>query len=433
MALPSRAAWASSTPCGGGRSCREGHAGHRPRGLPTAFVAASRARQRATWPLAAGDGAAYHAAANRHIVARRHEISRRKKEARRQARDRDRERNLRLRHLFSEEKRGTQSHDQEGGAGAGDAGPPMFAVKVVACPTLRAELKMTGREKRGRMFVERPASFPSSSCEEAAAAPAEEPATSLKALRQTIHEFFRRLKKSTYLLSARLPELDEEGNVLTRAEGAADDADAPTWPLESDEDVTAAFLRAEDHFLSHRANNETSALRRPTLVLHVTKDPHAPPPPPTPPYLVGMADPAASPSVTMLSFYSFPPDGGVADPEDALARLRRLWRPFGARGRVYVAREGVNAQMAVPTNVLDRFLACCTRTAAEGGELSDVLGRHMENGMNVDPIPVAMDEFQRDPPFKNLHLRVRRHQDCFPCCVVCHLQRDVTSQRVQNL
>ena len=60
----------------------------------------------------------------------------------------------------------------------------------------------------------------------------------------------------------------------------------------------------------------------------------------------------------MLSFYSFP-QGGIVDPEVTAETLRRTFRPFRALGRVYVATEGINAQMAIPTNVLSNFLNCC--------------------------------------------------------------------------
>lgn len=382
-----------------------------------------------------GGGAAYHAAANRRIVERRIEVSRKKREARQKALDADRERNLRLRTLFTEAHDGAKEKD---GSGMTTIPPPMFAVKVVACPTLRSELKMNGREKRGRMFVERPPSSSSSSSSRLGdndgnddgydyerqvgewqgddADAAEHACKSLGALRRTVHQFFRRLRKSTYVLSASLPTLDEGGNVLTHA---YDGKDAPgeedatgTWPLESDDDVRRAFVEAEEFYLHHlgQQNDATSAMKRPTLVLHVTKDPNAPPLPPPPPYLIDMPDPKASDTMTMLSFYSFPPDGGIPDPESTADILRKSWRPFGALGRVYVAREGVNAQMAVPTNVLSNFLDCCTLSDEEGGALSGVLGKYMENGMNIDPTPLGMREFFRDdgdPPFRNLHVRVR--------------------------
>jgi len=373
-----------------------------------------------TSSTSSSSGAAYHASANQQIVARRNEINRQKRQARQKALDKDRERNLKLRNLFMEEKQ-ADNNSSSSSSSSSSTIPPMFAVKVVTCRTLRLELKMNGREKRGRMFVERPSLFSTLQIDdEQLDGDAsddddnnEYACMSLKALKQTIHEFFRRLKKSTYILSASLPILDEDGNVLTSEEGDDDDDDDQNssplgmWRLETDEDVQNAFLQAEQFFQRHQEENESTSMKRPTLVIHVTKDPDAPPPPPPPPYLVGMPDPLTSPTMTMLSFYAFPPNGGISDPESTADQLKRLWRPFRALGRVYVANEGVNAQMSVPTNVLSNFLQCCTVSPEEGGELSHVLGAYMENGINIDPIPVDMEEFQAKPAFKNLHIRVR--------------------------
>jgi predicted sulfurtransferase len=369
------------------------------------YVASKQPDTSSSSSSSSSSGAAYHASANQQIVARRNEINRQKRQVRQKALDKDRERNLKLRNLFHEE---TQ-HQHPSSSNVS----PMFAVKVVTCPTLRSELKMNGREKRGRMFVERPSIFTSkqnydddndgTSDDEN-----EYACMSLKALKQTIHEFFRRLKKSTYILSASLPILDEDGNVLMSEEGD-DSASMGTmmWSLETDEDVQNAFLKAEQFFQRHLEDNEATSMKRPTLVIHVTKDPDAPPPPPPPPYLKDMSDPLTSPTMTMLSFYAFPPDGGISDPESTADQLKRLWRPFRALGRVYVANEGINAQMSVPTNVLSNFLQCCTLTPDEGGMLSHVLGTYMENGINIDPIPIDMTEFRANPAFKNLNIRVR--------------------------
>jgi hypothetical protein len=49
------------------------------------------------------------------------------------------------------------------------------------------------------------------------------------------------------------------------------------------------------------------------------------------------------------------------------------------------AREGVKRQMSVPTNVLSNFMAC-RRAIPE-------LGTWMENGVNVDPKPLSVEEF----------------------------------------
>ena len=169
-------------------------------------------------------------------------MHRQKRQARQKSLDADRERNLKLRQIFRESS--TSS----------DGVPPMFAVKVVTCPTLRSELKMNGREKRGRMFVERPQGEEDSQ---------DYACGSVKALRKTIHEFFRRLKKGQYILSASLPTLDEEGNVLTHDDVSEENHTLfGTLPLESDLDVQRAFAEAQDFFFKHRSMNETTALKR---------------------------------------------------------------------------------------------------------------------------------------------------------------------------
>jgi predicted sulfurtransferase len=113
----------------------------------------------------------------------------------------------------------------------------------------------------------------------------------------------------------------------------------------------------------------------------------------------------------MLSFYAFPPMG-LADPDAFALQLRKRFKPFHALGRVYVAVEGVNAQMSVPTNVVPHFVRCCQSIPN--------FGEYIENGINVDPVPVSRNEQHgADPssddeatvpttPFKNLHIRVRR-------------------------
>jgi hypothetical protein len=117
------------------------------------------------------------------------------------------------------------------------------------------------------------------------------------------------------------------------------------WSIETDEDVVKTFQKADDFY-----SQNDNLLKRPSILIHVSRDPNAPPPPPPPAYLQDMKDPSHSKSMTMLSFYAFPPRG-IENPDDFALSLRKLWRPFHALGRVYVAQEGVNAQMSIPTNV----------------------------------------------------------------------------------
>ena len=118
-----------------------------------------------------------------------------------------------------------------------------------------------------------------------------------------------------------------------------------SWKIDSDDDVIKTFTAADQFF----ADND-GLLKRPSILIHVSKDPNAPAPAPLPEYLNGMEDPQATPAMTMLSFYAFPPNG-IHDADNFALSLRKQWKPFAALGRVYVATEGVNAQMSVPTNV----------------------------------------------------------------------------------
>ena len=279
----------------------------------------------------------------------------------------------------------------------------LYAVKVWVDETLRDELRLNGREKRGRAFLQAGTNS----------------VTTLRGLKDELHAFFRALKKDTFLLTATLPPIVPPPTTTTTPPTSNDDTAAeessttvvqPTvehpmessWTIESDDDVVKTFQWADTFFQQH-----LNQLKRPTIQINVLKDPNAPPPPPTPLYLEGMKDPSTTPTMTMISFYAFPPQG-IPDPEEFAVDLRKKWKPFQALGRVYVAQEGVNAQMSVPTNVLDNFMECC-RSIPE-------LGNYMENDINIDPKPLTLDEFavagvpingQPAAPFRNLHVRVR--------------------------
>ena len=55
---------------------------------------------------------------------------------------------------------------------------------------------------------------------------------------------------------------------------------------------------------------------------------------------------------TTLSFYKYV---HIDDPATLQAELYRVWGGLGCLGRIYVAHEGINAQMNVPTQLWDRF------------------------------------------------------------------------------
>ena len=308
---------------------------------------------------------------NQELVEHRLQVAREKEQSRRLSVQREQERNLRLKSLLQNKNR-TEEY----------AIPELYALKVSVCENLRQELKLSGREKRGRVFVEQSSNA----------------TRSLRALKFELHAFFRALRKSTFLLSAGYPTLAADGSIVSAPNNGT------YWKIESDDDVVRTFRAADEYF-----KEQSQVLKRPSIVIHVEKDPNAPEPPPPKAYLQNLPDPAQSPTMTMLSFYSFPPDG-IADPEDFSVLLRKMWKPFQALGRVYVAQEGVNAQMSVPTTVLDQFMECCRDIPQ--------LGRYMENDINIDPVPLTRDEFSVAgvpaaggkplPPFTALHIRVRR-------------------------
>ena len=117
-------------------------------------------------------------------------------------------------------------------------------------------------------------------------------------------------------------------------------------------------------------------------------------PPATKEYLYNMADPAETETYTLVSFYNFIP---VPEPEieKTVSDLRELWSPFRVVGRVYIATEGINAQMAIPTNILHNFkLACNTCWLLYNIRL------------NTDHT-ITKEEYTNNKPFKGLHIRIR--------------------------
>jgi len=318
---------------------------------------------------------------NAELVAQRLQASREIQQARQLSKQRTTERNQRVREILEKGSSATESTNY--------TVPPLFAVKVSVCDKLRKELKLSGREKRGRVFLEQ----------------SSDAVSSLRALKYELHAFFRALRKDTFLLQAGYPTLVADGAVVTPTDGA----DTQFWNIESDEDVIKTFVAATQFFERQQQQETNNVLKRPSIVIHVKRNPNAPQPPPPPAYLENMANPKDTETMTMLSFYSFPPNG-IEDPEAFAKVLRKKWKPFGALGRVYVATEGTNAQMSIPTNVLQNFMECC--------ESTEELGAYMENGINIDPLPLSMEEFSRagtqaeggavpQPPFRGLHIRVR--------------------------
>ena len=389
---------------------------------------------------------------NQELAMQRMQVSRAKRNARYQSQQRKVHRNYRLKQIIDKEQRQEQQqkHDNvgvgnttmnknleslinatslsetenaNGSTSSGTTSSPaalltssfLYAVKVSVGNVLRQEMKLSGREKRGRVFIENTS-----------------PAVhSIKGLQQELFAFFRSLRKNSFVLSAGYPLLSDDGSVLRPVDeskrGKDDEEDEAQvsanknstlpppqlWNIESDDDVQKTFAAAKEFF-----TNNSNVLKRPSIVIYIQRNPKAPPPPPPPSFLLNLPDPTQSPSMTMLSFYAFPPGEGIANPDQFAMQLQKQWKPFHALGRVYVAKEGVNAQMSVPTNVLSNFVQCCESIPEFA---------YMENGINIDPVPLSMQDFatagtpadgggssdtkeggaSSAPPFRGLHIRVR--------------------------
>jgi predicted sulfurtransferase/predicted O-methyltransferase YrrM len=105
-----------------------------------------------------------------------------------------------------------------------------------------------------------------------------------------------------------------------------------------------------------------------------------------------LINPSDSSSYTMVSFFSFHP---IQNPKEVQDELFALWNPMKALGRVYVAREGINAQMAIPSNIFDYFQV-----------KTKELKYFEESRFNTDP-EMPKDLFLELKPFRNLHIRLR--------------------------
>lgn len=136
-----------------------------------------------------------------------------------------------------------------------------------------------------------------------------------------------------------------------------------------------------------------------TVPLAIEGAPARPPPPPPPlgaeaPELLSSNSPDGPPPYQMVSLYKFFPVGS----SKVLAELlRALWGPRGVLGRAYIAPEGLNAQLAVPSLVLPSLLR----------ELQQIPG--LEEGLQVTlDCSVPFKEYWQDPPFDALHVRPRQ-------------------------
>ncbi|CDF36086.1 unnamed protein product [Chondrus crispus] len=100
----------------------------------------------------------------------------------------------------------------------------------------------------------------------------------------------------------------------------------------------------------------------------------------------------------MISFYKFTT---IENPHVTSEILQKWWSKMGVKGRVYVAREGVNAQLAVPEPVLKDFQDAMNGSWIERGAPlipSEIVGVFL----NTDGIVHQIEQ-----PFEKLHVRPR--------------------------
>jgi len=114
--------------------------------------------------------------------------------------------------------------------------------------------------------------------------------------------------------------------------------------------------------------------------------------------------------VTALSFYKFV---DIEQPEFVVNRSRRVLSALGVKGRVYIAKEGINAQLCVPSNLISCLeLSLADDPSARCDQLAEIaqwanrwVPREIRGAfLNVDR-EVTLD----DTPFVDLRIKVR-HQ-----------------------
>ncbi len=126
-----------------------------------------------------------------------------------------------------------------------------------------------------------------------------------------------------------------------------------------------------------------------------------------------LSKPEAIQKWNILSFYRF---FEVEDPKSFAEMLHALWRPLRVLGRIYVAKEGVNAQMAVQENVLGHFrLATDSVPGLRGVFFNLDRSNGFQRGVvvvdNNKQCSISEEENncgRPSLPFKNLHVRARQ-------------------------
>jgi len=240
-----------------------------------------------------------------------------------------------------------------------------WVFRVYLAPQLRAALRVAASDRKGRIFV-----------------PGTEP--SLELLRKGIWERFSALQRLEgtplhVVLVAHRPdslELVDSDALLKEAWQAK----APLY-LRFDPQISDSMI---EEFRQRPRNTDGVRERQRARML--------------PPFYPAKELDAVDEDIQMLSFYRFVP---IAEPEELASRLRFYLKPLAIRGRIYIAPEGINAQVAVPLRSLD---ALKRLLEAESPYLVELAGVYL----NLDPQLLSAAQFAAQPPFRNLHIRCRQ-------------------------
>ncbi|CAM9524683.1 unnamed protein product [Scytosiphon promiscuus] len=218
-------------------------------------------------------------------------------------------------------------------------------VRAITSSALRGKLRLSGRDKRGRVFL-----------------PKDPPGGSLETL--------NRLLKETFPLG----DFPVALYVKTSFEEGAE----------------RSLLTSDDHLLAAISWAEAQGLGL-NVFLDVHPDYEEEE---APEWLRDVPDPELAEEWEMLSFYRFV---DIDQPEAFANMLQLAWAPLGVRGRVYVASEGINAQMAVPCTSTERFERAVDAVEKLAGVYLNKAERRWTG-----------DEFRESPPFPALHVRARK-------------------------
>ncbi|KAK4531093.1 hypothetical protein CCYA_CCYA06G1950 [Cyanidiococcus yangmingshanensis] len=242
---------------------------------------------------------------------------------------------------------------------------PSWVFRVYLAPELRAALRVASSERKGRVFV-----------------PGAEP--KLDELYAVIRERFVALKKLHGTpLRVVLVSGKPDSNAVIDSDARLKETGQMQVPL---------YLRFDpqlDPSLVEQFRQRPRGIRFGGTTLQTRQ---------LPPFYPMNKSSVLTDDIQMLSFYRFV---SISEPEELASRLRFYLKPLAVRGRIYIATEGVNAQVAVPVSSLDAFQQLFAPDAPYLTELAGIY-------LNMDPYRLSAAQFAEQPPFRNLHIRCRR-------------------------